>query len=111
MKLLKLLPVVFSFMLLSAHFYRASMIPIAAICLALPFLLFMKKMWVARLIQIYLIIGALEWFRTLYIIATMRMEHGEPWIRLSIIISVVGLFTGFSALIFQTKELKKHYYL
>lgn len=111
MKILNLIPVIISFLLLAAHFSRAGMYLIAAICLILLFLLFLSKMWVARLIQIYLVIGAFEWFRTLYIFAEQRQAQGESWIRLAIILSIVGLFTGLSAFAFQTKALKERYKL
>ena len=109
MNFLKLIPVIFSFLLLSAHFYRAGIFPLTAICLILPFLLFIKLSWVARLSQAFLVIGAIEWVRTLLNLVEMRQEMGMPWIRLVVIIGAVALITGLSALIFQIRSIKERY--
>ena len=111
MNILKLLPVVFSFLLLAAHFLRAGLIPLVAIVLLLPFLLFIRQIWVARFMQITLVLGALEWLRTLLLLIDIRDEAGQPWTRLAIIIGLVAALTGFSSLIFQCKSLKVRYKL
>lgn len=109
MIVLKLIPVILSFLLLGAHFSRAGMFVLAIICVALPFLLLIKKHWVALGLQILLVLGAVEWFRTLYQVAVQRQEMGEPWLRMAIILGVVGLFTGLSALIFQLRAFREQY--
>jgi hypothetical protein len=109
MNVIKLLPVIFSFLLLAAHFLRAGLIPLVAIALLLPFLLFVRQIWVARSTQIALVLGALEWLRTLLGLIDIRQEAGQPWTRLAVIIGIVAAFTGFSALIFRCKSLKVRY--
>ncbi len=111
MNVIKLLPVIFSFLLLAAHFLRAGLIPFVAIALLLPFLLFIRRIWIARFIQLTLLIGALEWLRTLFVLINIRQEAGQPWTRLAVIIGIVAAVTGFSALIFQCKSLKTRYKL
>ena len=96
MNLLKLLPVILSFLILGAHFSRADAAILMFICIAFPLLLFVKKPWVARLLQIVLVLGALEWMRATYIYAAERQAFGESWIRLAIILGIVALFTGLS---------------
>ena len=109
MNFLKLLPVIFSFLLLAAHFYRAGEVVLAAISLALPFLLFLKEVWVMRLIQAALLLGSLEWVRTLFGFAQQRIEFGQPWTRLAIILGSVALFTALSALVFKSQSLRQRY--
>jgi hypothetical protein len=109
MNLLRLLPVVLSFLLLSAHFYRAGLWPPVALCLAAPLLLLLRKPWVPRLFQALLAIGALEWLRTLYVFAGMRIAYQQPWTRLAIILAAVALLTALSGLVFRSEALRRFY--
>jgi hypothetical protein len=101
----------FSFLLLAAHFYRAGDPVLAAFSLALPFLLFLKEAWVARVVQAALLLGSIEWIRTLYLFAQQRIELGQPWTRLAIILGSVALFTALSALVFRSSSLRRRYSL
>ena len=109
MNFLKLIPVILSFLLLAAHFYRAMLFPLAILALVLLFFLFIKEKWVARLSQAVLVIGALEWVRTLLKLIEMRQAMDLPWTRLAVILGIVALFTGLSALVFQGHSLKERY--
>ncbi|MBT8047086.1 MAG: hypothetical protein HKN57_12890 [Xanthomonadales bacterium] len=109
MKILKLLPVIVSFLLLSAHFYRAGQIPLVIICLGLLPLLLLKKRWVPRLFQGLLILGALEWLRALYMFAAIRIAWDQPWTRLAVILGSVALFTALSGLVFRNRRLREFY--
>jgi hypothetical protein len=109
MNLLRLLPVVLSFLLLGAHFYRAGLEIAAVLCLALPFLLFLRRTWVPRLLQVLLLLGALEWLRSLYVLAAMRIAFEQPWTRLAFILVAVALFTGLSGLVFRNRKLRARY--
>lgn len=109
MNALRLLPVIFSFILLGAHFYRAGLVPLTFLSVAILFLLFLRKTWVPRVFQLLLLLGACEWLRTLYAFAAMRIAWGEPWTRLALILGGVALFTALSGLIFQSHKLKAFY--
>lgn len=111
MKYLKLIPIILCFILLAAHFSRAGMMMLAIISLILPFLLFIKKSVIARILQLSLILGALEWVRIMIVYAQERIYLGEPYIRLVLILSTVALFTAASSLIFQSKSIKEVYKL
>ncbi|MBU0529609.1 hypothetical protein KKF86_07645 [bacterium] len=111
MNIIRLLPIIFSFLILSAHFSRAGSPLLTIIFLLLPLLLFIKKLWVARLIRVVLIIGAVEWIRALITYVSQRQSIGEPYIRLVIILGIVALFTGLSSLVFKNKTLKELYKL
>jgi hypothetical protein len=98
-----------SFLLLAAHFSRNDVTALVAAGLALPFLLLVRRSWVPRLFQGLLILGALEWVRSLVMHALRRQAEGEPWMRLGIILGVVALFTACSGLVFRNSTLKRRY--
>jgi len=105
------IPVVISFVLLAAHFLRDGQVLFVACALVCPFLLLYKKKWVVRIVQIALLLGAIEWIRTLLLLQALRVENGMPWTRLVLIIGGVALFTGCSALVFFHTSLQQKYKL
>ena len=111
MNFVRLLPVIFSFLILSAHLSRGDLFIPSMLFLILPLLLLIKKQWVVRLIQIVLVIGSLEWIRSMFIYLNQRQAIDEPYLRLVIIIGIIALFTGLSALVFRNQSLKKLYKL
>jgi hypothetical protein len=78
--LLRLLPVLLSFLLVAAHFSRADNGPLVVVSLVFPLILLLPRPWVARVTQLLLILAGLEWVRTMVALASMRQEAGEPWI-------------------------------
>ncbi len=105
------IPIVLSFLVLGAHFLRAdSMIGVYAV-LAVIALLFVRRPWVARIVQAVLVLGALEWLRTMYELAQIRAIHGQPYGRMLVILGVVAAVTLCSALLFQLPALKDVYRL
>ena len=111
MNLVRLLPVILSFGLLAAHFSRANMFPLVVVSLVIPFLLLIRRAWVARGVQILLLLGAVEWIRAMFGYINVRKEIGEDWGRLAIILVTVALLTACSTLVFRGKSLKKRYHL
>ncbi|MEA3500722.1 MAG: hypothetical protein U9R41_06885, partial [Candidatus Marinimicrobia bacterium] len=61
-------PIILSLLLLGAHFNKAGWLPLVIFCVILPFTLFVKRVWIARLVQIVLILGAIEWIRITIVI-------------------------------------------
>ena len=100
---LRALPVVLSALVLAAHFYRARSLALVALALALPLLLLVRERWSARAVQAGLVLGGLEWVRTLAFFAGQRMEAGRPWTRLAVILGVVA---ALSALAVKVPEAK-----
>ncbi len=110
MNILRLLPVFLSALLLGAHFLRMELILPVVLALLFPALLLFRRAWAARLVQIILVLGSLEWVRTLIVLASLRRAYGMPWTRLAIIIGLVAVFTGSSALLFSyCRSLRKRY--
>ncbi len=101
---LHLLPVALSCLLLGAHFLRDGHTWLTAVLVSLPLLLFLRERWVPKLFQFLLLLGCLEWLRTLVVLATARSELGLPWGRLALILGVVAVFTAASALVFRSQR-------
>ncbi|MBI5058031.1 MAG: hypothetical protein HZB61_15585 [Nitrospirae bacterium] len=109
MNLFKLLPVILSLLLLGAHFFRAQNIILILLVAAFLFILFIRRSWVPRLIQTALVLGGIEWVRTLIALVNMRQAEGAPWIRLSLILGGVAAFTICSGLVFRFRSLRERY--
>lgn len=106
--LLLILPGV-SFALLAAHFYRAGQLALAVASLALIALLAVPRRWSARAVQSALALGALEWLRTLAVLAAERISAGQPYLRLVAILLAVAAFTAASALVYRNATLGVRY--
>ena len=108
-KVLVYVPVILSLAVLGAHFMRYGNTLAVFGVLLLIALLFVRLPWVARVLQAALVLGALEWGHTIYELVQIRAAQGEPFTRMVIILGIVTVVTGCSALLFQTPTLKKIY--
>lgn len=110
MTFVRLIPVILSALLLGAHFFRSGPTFLAVLIALLPVILFVKQAWVARLTQLVLVLGGIEWVRTLLIFVAQRREADQPWTRLAVILGAVALFTIGSGLLFSlSAALRKRY--
>ncbi len=98
MKALLASPVVLSCLLLAAHFLRGGQAALVACCLALPFLLLVRKRWAAWVLALALLLACAVWVHTTLELVRVRAAFGEPWLRMVAILGTVTLFTGASAL-------------
>lgn len=102
-------PIVLSLLVLGAHFLRfGNMIGVAGAVMLIA-LLFLRQPWVPRVIQAVLVLGALEWLHTLYELVQIRIGFGQPFTRMAIILGAVVAVTVISAVLFETRLLKKTY--
>ena len=95
--------------LLGAHFYRAAAWPLVGLCVVLVVLLAWRRAWVARLVQVALVLGALEWLWTAFWLVQQRLALGQPWLRLALILGAVAALTAASALVFRSAALRRRY--
>lgn len=109
MNFVRLLPVLIGFLLLAAHFSRNDVTTLVVVSLALPFLLLVRRPWVPRLFQVLLILGGVEWVRSMVMHISRRQAEGEPWTRLAIILGVVALLTACAGLVFRNSKLRRRY--
>ena len=108
-KILLHIPVVLSLLVLGAHFLRYGNWIGVLFAVLLLALLFLHRPWVARLMQIVLVLGTLEWLRTAYELGHMRALHGQPYGRMLVILGIVAAVTLCSALLFESKTLRNTY--
>ncbi len=107
----QLLPVIISLLVLGAHFVRSGNILLMLVSIALIFSLFVREPFMARTMQIVLLGAAAEWIRFAFVLVSARMEDGQPWTRLAIVIGGVVLLAVASIFVFYTKSLKEMYHL
>ena len=108
-KVLLYIPVVLSILVLGAHFLRYGNWAGVFVALLLIALLFLRRPWVARLMQVVLVLGTLEWLRTMYELGHIRALHGQPYGRMLVILGIVAAVTLCSALLFESKTLRRLY--
>jgi hypothetical protein len=106
---LRLLPAGLSALVLGAHFLRRGDLGLVGACLLLLGLLFVRRLWAARLVQLALLAGAVEWLRTLAALLPARRAAGEPWVRLVAILGGVALLALVGAALFETRRLRERY--
>lgn len=95
--------------LLAAHLVHAGWLPLAAVSVLSIGLLGLRRPWAARAIQVVLVIATLEWVRTTVGLAQVRLHHGEPYLRLVLILGAVTLFTALAAAAFQHPALRRYF--
>ena len=108
--LLMLLPALAA-LVLAAHFYRAGDLWLALAAGALVALLGVPQRWAARLVQLGLLAGALEWLRTAAGLVAARQAMGQPFLRLALILGAVALFTALAAAVFRAAPLRRRFRL
>jgi len=109
MAFLCLIPILLSLLLLAVHLLRWLGPSGAVVALAPAVLLTVPRRGAARLVQIVLVLAALEWIRTGMTAILHRHATDQPWLRMAIIIGAVALFTAASALMFQAGTLRNRY--
>jgi hypothetical protein len=103
-----LIPMLFSVLVLAAHFLRTGPMILVMICLIVPLTLFGRRMWALWLVQLFLLLGTAEWLRTLIVLVRDRQAQGEPWLQLVIILGAVAVFTAGAAFLLQAKKVRDY---
>jgi hypothetical protein len=92
--------------ILAAHFWRVGDVAFAVASLAPIALLFVRRPWAARALQVAFVAGALEWLRTLAALIAQRHAAGLPYARLALILAAVALVTALAALALEHRALR-----
>ena len=100
-----------AYLLLAAHFLRMDAWWLVALSLVLIPLLAVPRPWAVHLARVALLAGALEWVRTLIMIAAVRFSAELPAWRMMVILGTVAILTMLAALVFQNQKLRKFYQL
>jgi uncharacterized membrane-anchored protein len=104
-----LIPVLLSALLMAAHFLRADHLVLVVVSVIAPLLLFFRRCWATRLLQVLLFLGALEYLRYTIQIYNERIEQGRDWKRFVVIMGSVALWIFLSSLIFFIPFMRRHY--
>jgi hypothetical protein len=106
---LALLPVGLSAVVLAAHFLRRGNLLFVLVCLWLVTLLFMKRPWALLVLQVAMVLGALEWAYTIWVLVPEREAAGEPWGRMAAILGAVALVAVGAALALASPAARRHF--
>ena len=109
MTCLHLLPATLSLVVLAAHFLRAGSLVLVLLTLVVAGLLFVRRPWAGTITKWMLVIGAIEWLRTLVLLTNQRRFDGLPYTRMALILASVGLFTLASAALVRTRRVRVHF--
>lgn len=104
---LLLTPPILAMVLLAAHFLRFAAWPLVLLCLALPFVLFARRTWAVRVVELALLIGAVSWASTTFRLVEQRMHMGQPYLRMALILGGVAAFTLLAIVFLETPALKR----
>jgi len=109
MPFLLLTPAIFSLLVTCAHLFRGGAGLLVLVVLPLPWLLLLRRGWVARFFQVFLLLATLEWIRTGVVLALERHKAGAPWLRMALILGAVATFNFFAMALFETRTLQRIY--
>lgn len=107
--LLRLSPVALALWVLAAHFFRAGLLSVALLLIVAPALLLVRRPAAARVLQVVLAVGAVEWLWTAAALLGHRLAEGRPWMRMAIIVVSVAVLTAASALTFRMAPVRLRY--
>ena len=97
MKKVRIIAIIFSFILLAAHFKYKGYNALLFVSIVMPFLLYFKKSYINKILSMALFLGGIEWVITMYDYVYIRINCGDNWIRLALILSMVSIFTFYSS--------------
>ncbi|MCX7771063.1 MAG: hypothetical protein N2202_08290 [Proteobacteria bacterium] len=96
-------------MFLSLHFFRMGLLLLTLISLSLIPLSFIRKKWSLITIKLIILLGTLDWIRTLFRIIKDRMHEGRPWLIAFIILSIVILIHISTLLVLRKRAVKEKF--
>jgi hypothetical protein len=99
--------VILSALLLGAHFLRSAQYVWVAASLLTPALLLTRRAWAVRIVQAGLLVAAGVWGMTAADTVAQRLEAGEPWIRLVVILGAVALVAVAGAGLLQARGVRQ----
>ena len=103
------LPAYLSLLVLAAHFLRMGVLPWVLLLLLVFPLMALHRRWVMRVVQLVLLLGALEWTTTMLRLVGQRSSQGLPWHRMAVILGSVAAVSTIGALLFELPVLRSLY--
>jgi len=108
---IRIIPLILASLLLGAHFLRTGNLVLAAICVLLPLLLFIKRRWSWLIVQMFTYVGVAIWGYAAFNIVQQRIYWGMPWIRVVLILGAVVAFTAWAGLLLNASKVKERYFI
>lgn len=109
MTALQLTPTVLAVLVFCAHCFRSGLIFLIPPLLISLGLLVYRSGAVARFFQLLLLAISGVWIFTALRIGLQRMDAGEPWLRMALILGGVAGFTLFAAALWESDTLLRRY--
>lgn len=100
---------VLTWLLLAAHYSRADNTVFMILSLLVPLLLLVRKFWAHLALVILTLAASLVWVATALRLINQRINAGDDWTRMAIILFAVALFTIFSAVFLNSRKIKERY--
>ena len=104
-----LVPAVLSLFLIAAHLVRAGNLAAALTALLATAIVFVRRRWAVHLLKVILSLAVIEWIHALISFTSERMGHGEPRVRLVVILGSVTIFTILSLVLLNTRRARAWY--
>lgn len=102
-----LAPAGLSLVVLGAHFLRSGHPLLVLAALVLCGLLFVRRPWAGRAVQVALLLGALEWVRTTLVLTGERASMGRPFGRMVVILGAVAAVCAGSAWLLRAQRVRR----
>lgn len=106
---LQLIPTVLAVLVFCAHCFRGGLVLLIPPLLISLGLLVYRSGAVARFFQLLLLAIAGVWVFTALRIGAQRVQSGEPWLRMALILGAVAVFTLFAAALWESDTLLRRY--
>lgn len=94
---------------MGGHFLRYGLYPASILLVGLLGLLMIDRRWVARTMQVILLIAAVEWIGVMNDVVKERTMEGRSPVKSIFILGGTAAFTLFAAALYQTPRLKQRY--
>ncbi|MDP2643922.1 MAG: hypothetical protein Q8P24_03195 [Desulfobacterales bacterium] len=105
----RIIPFIFSFLLLAAHFLRYGHDVWVGISLLTPLLLLIRKRWIIVLARWLSYGAAALWLHTIYILVFRRIQAGAPWLRMTLILAGVAVLAACAGHLLNSDAVKRDY--
>jgi len=100
---MRYVPLVLMSLILAAHHSRGGEPGLIGLWLTLPLVLFFRRRWIDRAVQLVMVAGAVEWVLTIIRIVEIRRMAELPYTRMVLILGAVALLTALSGLMLETR--------
>lgn len=108
--IIKIIILILTYLLLGAHFFRDGETFLSIVCIFIPLLLLIKKKWCLLFVKLFTYGGVIVWIFTLITLINERVNTGEPWLRMAVILLAVIVMTISTSLFLNSKVFKEKYF-